>query len=294
MCHKPGQAAKPGGDAYLRVAAEMSTSDEPDQAAETGELSLEQRSGSYPGRRKCGRWQASTPSVRDEADSPGCPSGHGIRPSPPEPSPPERTPPDRSRPPSVSETWKIRASDVKQFVYCPRIIYYNYVVPVERKTTFKMEYGKEEHVRLDRLEQRRTLKRYRLDEGERRFRLRLSSERLSLEGMLDMLIISPGGYFPVEFKFTESDPGLNHKYQLAAYTLLVEDVFGVPVRTGFLYLVPGKRIYPVDITPNVRRHLFKIMGGIREIVLKGVMPAKNRIPGRCNDCEFRQYCGDID
>lgn len=200
----------------------------------------------------------------------------------------------RLQPSSPIEGWKIRASDVKQFVYCPRIIYYNYVLPVERKTTFKMEYGKEEHVRLDRLEQRRTLKRYRLDEGERRFRLRLSSERLSLEGVLDMLIVSPAGYFPVEFKFTESDPGLNHKYQLAAYALLVEDVFEVPVRTGFLYLVPGKRIYPVDITPNVRRHLLKIMNGIRDIVSKGLIPPKSRVSGRCNDCEFRQYCGDID
>lgn len=36
----------------------------------------------------------------------------------------------------------LRVSDLKQFIYCPRIVYYNYVMPVEKKTTYKMEHGK--------------------------------------------------------------------------------------------------------------------------------------------------------
>ena len=30
-------------------------------------------------------------------------------------------------------------TDLKQFVYCPRIPFYQYVMPVEKKATFKME-----------------------------------------------------------------------------------------------------------------------------------------------------------
>ncbi len=43
----------------------------------------------------------------------------------------------------------LKVSDVKQYLYCPRIVYYTYVAPVPRRITFKMRYGKEQHVDLD-------------------------------------------------------------------------------------------------------------------------------------------------
>jgi len=46
----------------------------------------------------------------------------------------------------------LRVNDLKQFEYCPRIVFYNTVMPVERKVTVKMERGKEEELRLDALE----------------------------------------------------------------------------------------------------------------------------------------------
>ena len=109
----------------------------------------------------------------------------------------------------------LRVNDLKQFEYCPRIVFYNTVMPVERKITVKMERGKEEELRLDALENRRTLKRYELGSGERRFHLGLESVRLGLSGKLDLLIISPKGFFPVDFKYTRGRPHRNHLVQLA-------------------------------------------------------------------------------
>ena len=37
----------------------------------------------------------------------------------------------------------LRVNDLKQFEYCPRIVFYNTVMPVERKSTVKMERAKE-------------------------------------------------------------------------------------------------------------------------------------------------------
>src|SRR5215469_12082167 len=85
----------------------------------------------------------------------------------------------------------LRVNDLKQFEYCPRIVFYNTVMPVERKVTVKMERGKEEEVRLDSLESRRTLRRYQLGTGEKRFHVGLESARLGLIGKLDLLIVSP-------------------------------------------------------------------------------------------------------
>ena len=139
----------------------------------------------------------------------------------------------------------LRVSDIKQYMYCPRVVYFTYVMPVEKKLTYKMEEGKLQHLRLEELETRRRLKRYRLEEGERRFRTYLRSERLGLEGVLDLHIVTPAGCYPVEFKHTLQRSALNHKYQLTAYALLAEEHYGRPARRAFVYWIVARRAQPV-------------------------------------------------
>lgn len=187
----------------------------------------------------------------------------------------------------------LRVSDIKQFMYCPRVVYFSYVLPVEKKVTRKMEHGKEEHFELEQLEKRRRLVEYGLEEGERRFHVRLHSERLGLTGVLDLLLVTPKGYFPVEFKYSTREPGLNHKYQLVAYALLVEEEFGVHVRAGFVYSSPGwRRIQVVEITPNARLHLKRLMGAIRRMIREERIPMAARSRSRCWDCEYRRFCSE--
>lgn len=187
----------------------------------------------------------------------------------------------------------LRVSDIKQYMYCPRIIYFTYVTPVDKKVTPKMEYGKLEHIELDRLEKRRKLREYGLREGERRFHTFLSSERLGLNGLLDMHIVVGKDYFPVEFKNSTRRPGINHKYQLIAYAMLLEEACARPVRAGFFYMIPHKKIYPLEITPNVRDFTRSIMKKIHAIINEGVFPPAPRRPARCFDCEYRNFCGDV-
>lgn len=189
---------------------------------------------------------------------------------------------------------ELRVSDIKQYLYCPRVIYFNYVLPVERKVSYKMQHGRQEHIKIDRLEKRRTLGRYRLEEGERRFHVALHSARLRLAGALDLLIISPAGHFPVEYKVTEGGLALNHKYQLVAYAMLVEESLRCTVRSGFVYLAPGRRLVEVPVTDNARLHTRRIMGAIRRIVAEGRLPGVRHSFRRCRDCEFLNYCGDMD
>ncbi|WP_027365972.1 CRISPR-associated protein Cas4 [Desulfotruncus alcoholivorax] len=188
---------------------------------------------------------------------------------------------------------KLRVTDVKQYVYCPRIIYFTYVCPVEKRVTRKMAYGKEEHLELDRLEKRRNFKRFGLDHGKRVFHQYLRSERLGLEGRLDMHVIANGEYFPVEFKHTVKGPSLNHKYQLVSYAMLLEDFYNKPVRYGFLYLIPEKKPYPIEINTNARIFVKECLDKIRDIIVGEKMPRPNRFKGCCKDCEYRNFCGDV-
>ncbi|CCO07703.1 CRISPR-associated protein Cas4 [Desulforamulus hydrothermalis] len=188
---------------------------------------------------------------------------------------------------------KLRVTDIKQYVYCPRIIYFTYVCPVDKKNTRKMEYGKEAHIELDRLEKRRTFKRYNFSNAERKYHTKLYSARLGLEGRLDMLILADGEIFPVEFKYTRGGPSLNHKYQLMAYAMLLEDTYNKPVRYGFLHLHPEGNILPVEITPNGRLFIKDIMEKIRTLVSQERMPSPTYGRARCVDCEYRNFCNDV-
>jgi CRISPR/Cas system-associated exonuclease Cas4 (RecB family) len=58
-----------------------------------------------------------------------------------------------NRPPTIG-SFPLRVNDLKQFEYCPRIVFYNTVMPVDRKSTVKMERGKEIELKLDALEAR--------------------------------------------------------------------------------------------------------------------------------------------
>ena len=182
-------------------------------------------------------------------------------------------------------------NDVKQYLYCPRVVYFTYCMPVRRRSTFKMDLGKDLHEVIERLESRRKLRRYRLSEGRRMFEVPLRSEALNLSGKLDMLIELSGEYIPVDFKHTFGRPRRNHRYQLAAYGLLVEENLG-PVKRGFLYLIPQEDAVSVELTPELKERVRQVVREMEEMVSSERMPPPAP-RSRCYDCELRRFCGDV-
>ena len=105
---------------------------------------------------------------------------------------------------AVDETGlTFNASDLRQYVYCPRIVYFRHCVPVRPPPTYKMVEGKLQHERVEELEHRRTLRAYGLEDGERTFDVRLRSDRLGVSGIVDMVIQRRHEVIPVEFKYAE-------------------------------------------------------------------------------------------
>lgn len=188
---------------------------------------------------------------------------------------------------------ELRVSDIKQYAYCQRIVYYQYIVMVDRVPTYKMVYGKEAQVSLEGLERRRKLRAYGLDTGERIFNLWLSSSSLGLSGKLDLLIRTGQGFYPVDFKYTEGRPRRNHFLQLAAYALLVEERYRVTVERGFLYLIPSKDVVEVEITDARKQEVVEAIQRIREMVRREALPPPTPVRARCTDCEYQNYCADI-
>ncbi len=192
-----------------------------------------------------------------------------------------------------SELIPLRVNDLKQFEYCPRIVFYNTVMPVARKSTVKMDRGKEVEVKLDALEARRTLRRYRLSEGERRFHVWLNSPFLALSGKLDLLIVTPEACYPVDFKYTRGRPRRNHVMQLAAYAVLVEDAMKMPAPLAFVYLTPSDQLIRINVTDRLKALIHEQLASIRQLIQEAMLPEPTPVRARCEECEFRNYCGDI-
>jgi len=187
----------------------------------------------------------------------------------------------------------IRVNDIKQYAYCPRVVFYQYCMPVEKKATWKMEQGKVAEAEIDKLEKRRKLREYRLADGERRFHVWLNSGRIGLSGKIDLLIDSPEGLFPVDFKLTTGRPHKNHVAQLCGYALLLEDCYDREVTKGFVYLIPINDAVVFDLTPERKKETRGVISEIRQMIEGEQMPAPTPVRNRCTDCEYRNYCGDI-
>jgi CRISPR-associated exonuclease Cas4 len=193
----------------------------------------------------------------------------------------------------AAELLPLRVNDLKQYEYCPRIVFYNTVMPLDRKVTFKMQRGTEAEFHLDALEKRRSLRRYKLGDGERRFHVWLHSERLGLSGKMDLLIVSSQGYFPVDFKYTRGRPHRNHISQLAGYAVLAEEQYQTTIETAFIYLAPVGELVAINITKELKEEVSDRLSSMRKMILDEILPPPTQVRARCAECEFRNYCGDI-
>ncbi len=201
--------------------------------------------------------------------------------------------PEASAPAREERGFELTVTDLKQFSYCPRIPYYQYVLPVRARRTYPMQQGKAVQAAVEALERRRGFRRYGVGEGKRRFGVTLRSARLGLSGRLDLLIEAGATAFPVDFKDSDGPVRRNHRVQLAAYALLVEEALGLGVPSGFIYRVPAKDVVEVEITPRDRAFVEEAVRVLRHAVLAEAMPEPTDVRNRCTACEFRNYCGDI-
>jgi CRISPR-associated exonuclease Cas4 len=188
-------------------------------------------------------------------------------------------------------------TDLKQYAYCPRVFYYNRCLPDVRPTTYKMEAGIEAGQEEKERARRRTLHAYHLDGigGQRHFDVPATSEALGLTGIVDEVVevaAPEAELIPVDYKLARQ-ASYHFKLQLAAYAILLEDTYHLPVRRGFIYLIPLRRAEEVPVTGRLRRKLATLLDEMRLIVQTERMPPQNEWPSRCANCEFRRFCNDV-
>lgn len=190
-------------------------------------------------------------------------------------------------------------TDLKQWTYCPRVVYYRYCLPEIRPVTSLMQAGVAGHRDESERETRRSLRTYGLTIGERAFDLPLRSATLGLRGRVDLAIAVPARDSPgaqaiiVEYKDSERVKGTHFTLQLAAYALMLEEAWGLPVRRGFLYSIPLRRAEPVSITRALRTKVTQTVAAMQAAIQGEQMPPPPTSRRPCVSCEFRRFCNDV-
>jgi CRISPR-associated exonuclease Cas4 len=184
-------------------------------------------------------------------------------------------------------------SDLRQYTYCPRIIFYRYCLPTIRPVTYKMEAGHAAQDDEEGRERRRSLRAYGLETGERRFRVWLESEGLGLRGQADMVICREDEVIPVEYKNSPGRWGRHIFLQIAAYGMLLAERDGLPARRGFVYYIPERQAREVMLDADGRRAVRETMAAIREMVRAERMPDPPDARAKCAVCEFHRFCNDV-
>lgn len=192
-----------------------------------------------------------------------------------------------------------RVVDLKQYTYCPRLIYYHHCLPNIRPITYKMEAGLEAQDEEDVRAARRSLRAYGLSRGTMETHVYLESAALGLRGVIDLVITTddnPQGkpeMIPVDYKLSSRQMGIHFKLQLLAYGLLLQEVRKLPVNRGFLYAIPRRQATEVAFTPSLQTRLDNALAEMQQFVNREIMPNPVKQRSKCQVCEFRRFCNDV-
>lgn len=197
---------------------------------------------------------------------------------------------------TIKTSWQdppFNVTDLKQWVYCKRILYFHIFLPKIRPKTFKMEEGREAGKQEEKRERRRSLQTYGIKEGRKEFNVLISSSRYGLIGKIDMVIVTSDEVIPVDYKYSLRGTREHFKLQLTAYGVLLEETYSLPARCGFIYSIPSRQAMEVQFTEDLRTKFYRILEDMHRMLYNESMPDPVKNKRACMVCEFRRFCNDV-
>ncbi|MDH7596452.1 MAG: CRISPR-associated protein Cas4 [Methanothrix sp.] len=117
----------------------------------------------------------------------------------------------------------------------------------------------------------------------------LRSERYHLSGKPDYIIKEGRNLIPVEVKSSLAEkPYRSHQLQLAAYGLIMEEIYRTYVPYG--YIVYRNRRYRIELNDDLRAEVLSALDEMRRALIRGHAKRNHSQKARCLRCSFRRGC----
>lgn len=190
----------------------------------------------------------------------------------------------------------IRVSELRQFAYCPRVVYLNRELADRRAVSGQMSLGMDAESERLRLEKRRNLARYGLSGYAKKPQFFVESQELNMHGVIDLCLVDPSGSkspraIPVEFKLTYGLGQAHQVVQLAAYALCLEESYG-PVPFGFLVSLMSGQVTQIQLA-EPKAKVPGLLAKVRALLEEPVMPPAVKERAKCQACELKRFCNDV-
>jgi CRISPR-associated exonuclease Cas4 len=186
----------------------------------------------------------------------------------------------------------ITPSDIIQYLYCPRFIYFEKVldIPQYEEKSYKAMRGRNLHDRKEKMNKDYLRKKLGVIE---KYQEQYMTNNM-LRGIVDeVLILDDGKAAPLDYKFAQYKDKVysTYKTQLACYAWLIEENFGLPVEKGFLVYTRSKsKLVTVNLDRGFINDVKEKAGEIVDIIENNRFPKATRYKSRCRDCTYRNIC----
>jgi CRISPR-associated exonuclease Cas4 len=188
----------------------------------------------------------------------------------------------------------ITISDVLEYLFCPRFIYYMHCldIPQHEEKLFKVLKGREVH--HEKMITNPEYLRKKLGVVKKELNVFIASKRHHIKGIVDeVLFLNDGTAAPFEYKFAEFKGTIFQTYrnQLVLHALMIRENYNVDVKKGFIcFTRSNNHIEKVDFTEQDFQNGIGIVREILEIIEKGYFPEKSKYKSKCIDCCYGTMC----
>lgn len=183
------------------------------------------------------------------------------------------------------------ASDLLNYSYCPRIIYFSHVLKKPQITTKKEYKGREKETEFRQKAARtKVVKKY--PPLPKIFKVRLASDRLGIKTICDSIMLNKekGEAYPIQAKYAYKPRAIYRtmKMQINMEALLIEEVMKLRSPYGFIKFLKTGDL--VKVNADKKEEVVRLFSDIRQMIFAETMPNKTKYPKRCVDCCFKNIC----
>ncbi len=194
----------------------------------------------------------------------------------------------------MSEFQFITPSEVMEYLFCPRFVFYMNVLKIEQHEHRRTLVNKGRDIHQLKMVQNKDYLRKAAGAVDKMIDVYLGSESLKLVGRMDeVLFLEDGSAAPLDYKyaFWENKIYKTLRYQQVLYSLLIMESFRLPVHKAFIVYTRSKNhLESFAITPKLLDQAKRMLDEVFEIINLAIYPKATKTKRKCEDCTYRNIC----
>ncbi|SJZ37504.1 CRISPR-associated exonuclease Cas4 [Cetobacterium ceti] len=187
----------------------------------------------------------------------------------------------------------ISATDLKNYLYCPRIIFYKKIHNLKEpiKNNILIKEGIKKHI--TKLNKNKYICKFLEGFIERKVEFKIYNEKLKLIGVIDELYFYEDELIIIEYKNSIYKGEVNNGelFQLIFYSLLVRNEYKKKINKGYIFYMKGKKkIAEIIFEKEDYLKCIKIIKNIFKIIDDEANPEVLENHEKCRGCEYKRLC----